>query len=149
MMRNKETQKGITLIEILLVIAITAIIGATTIPVASGFLVRTYLKDKTNEIAVSLKIAQINSMSGKGGSVWGVKTDSSFIYLFKGSSFSAREVAFDQKYRIPASISITPVEITFNNLTGNPSSTAGITISSNAGDTKTVILNQVGMVEVN
>lgn len=143
------TQKGVTLVEIILVIAIIAVVGATTVPVASGFLVRTYLKDKANEISISLKIAQNNSIAGKGDATWGVKIDPSNITLFSGSSYASRNVGFDQVYRIPQSITITPTEVTFNKLTGNPSSASTIVLTSNAGDTKTIVLNEVGMVEVN
>lgn len=142
-------QRGVSLIEIILVIAIIALIGATTIPAGSAFLIRNHLRNKANELATSLRIAQINTLVGKEDSQWGVHISSSQIIMFKGATYSAPGTSFDQDYDIPASISITQTEVVFDKLTGNPNSTATITVSSNAGDSNTVTVNEVGAVNVN
>lgn len=141
-------KSGVSLIELLLVIAIIAVLGATTIPAGSSFLVRNHLRNKTNEVVSSLRTAQINSLSGKENSQWGVHISASQIIMFKGSSYSAPGTSFDQKYNIPTSISITQTEIVFDKLTGNPDTTATITVSSNAGQSNTVTVNEVGAVDV-
>lgn len=146
---NASFHSGFTLIELLLVISIIAIVGATTIPAGSAFLVRNNLKNKTNEVVSSLRIAQLNAISGKEDSQWGVNISSSQITLFKGSTYTIRDSSFDQSYSIPGSISITQVERVFDKLTGNPNSTVTITVSSNAGDSNTVTLNEVGTVDIN
>lgn len=92
--------KGFTLVELLLVIAIVAFVGATSIPVGSAFLVRNQLKNKTNEIVSSMRTAQLESISGKEDSQWGVSIDASEIILFKGSSYIARDSDFDQIFSI-------------------------------------------------
>ncbi len=141
--------RGFTLIELLMVIAIVAILGATVIPVGSAFLVRNHLKNKTNEVAATARIARLNSLSGKEGSKWGLKIAGGEIVLFKGDSYAARDAAFDQRYRLPQSITATATELTFDVLTGNASSTATINISSNLGDANVVTINEVGTVNVN
>ncbi len=134
---------GLTLIELLIVIGIIAIVGATIIPVASGFLVRNYLKNKTNEVVSSLRTAQINSLNGKEDRQWGVVISASSIKMY-----AVGDAAFDQTFSIPSSISITQDTIVFDKLTGNPDATAAITVSSNAGQSNTIIVNEVGTVNV-
>lgn len=143
---NFQFEKGFSLIEMLLVISITAIIGATTIPVASNFLARNHLKNKTNEVISSLRTAQINALSGKEDSQWGVNISTTQITLYKGSSYAGRDSAFDQSFNIPSIISITQAEVVFDKLTGNPDTTATITISSDIGS-NTVTVNEVGTVD--
>ena len=131
-----------------MVVAIIAIVGATTIPVGSRFLVQSNFKNKTNELVASLRTAQINSFSGKGANSWGVKTTSSQIILFKGTSYALRDSAFDQIFSIPSNITFTQTEIVFNKLTGNPSPIASIVINSSIGN-NTISVNEVGAVNVN
>lgn len=143
-----QNNRGVSIIELLLVIAIIAVIGATTIPAGAGFLVRNHLKNKTNEVVSTLRAAQINTLSGKEDSQWGVQISSNQIIMFKGASYSTPGTTFDQEYNIPASISITQTEIVFDKLTGNPDTTATITVSSNVGASNTVTVNEVGVVDV-
>jgi len=135
--------KGVSIIELILVIAIIALVGATTIPAGSAFLVRNQLKNKTNELVSSLRTAQINTFSGKEDRQWGVEVSGSSIKLY-----AVGEPAFDQAFSIPRSISITQETIVFDKLTGNPDVNATFIINSNTGDSNTVSVNQVGTVNV-
>ncbi len=135
--------KGVTLIELLLVIAIIALLGATTIPVGSGFLIRNQFHNKQNELISSLRTAQLNSLSGKGNRQWGVDISASTIKMY-----AVGDANFDQSFNIPGSISITQDTIIFQKLTGNPDATATLTVSSNGGDSKTITVNQLGVVNV-
>ena len=145
---KNDNQKGVTFVELLIVIALIAIIGASTTPVLSNFLARNYLRNKTNELVASLRTAQINTIAGKEGSKWGVNTSSSNIIMFKGNSFAARDTNFDQSFSVPATITITTDEIVFDRLTGDPDAVATLTVTSNAGDSNTVTVNEVGTVNV-
>lgn len=144
-----KTNLGVTFIELIMIVAFVSIIGATAIPIGSGFLVRNHLRNKTSELVSSLRTAQLNSLSGKENSQWGVNIESNSMVLFKGSSFIGRDQSFDELFTIPASITITPVEVVFDKVTGNPNTAATITIQSNANDIRTVAINQVGVVDVN
>lgn len=140
-------KSGISIIEIILVIAIVAIIGAATIPLGAQFLNRNSLKNKTNELVTSLNIAQINAMSGKDDSRWGVTVSGNQIVMFQGDSYSTRNSTFDVTYTIPASVSITSFEVVFSKVTGDPDSAQNITVSSSQGS-KQVQVNQLGVVDV-
>ena len=67
------THKGVTLIELLLVISIFLIVGVTSGSIASNFLVRNNLQNKVNEVVSTLRVAQLNSISSKGVNSLGVK----------------------------------------------------------------------------
>lgn len=137
-----SNSKGVTLIELLVVIAIIAILGATTIPIGSGFLIRNNLANKQNELITSLHNAQLNSISGKENTQWGVEISTSNIKMFAVGNSS-----FDQSFDIPSSISITPATIIFDQLTGNPDAVASLTISSNQ-NSKIISINELGVVNV-
>lgn len=137
------SKKGVTLIELLLVVTITAIIGAATIPVASSFLVRNHLRNKTNELVSSLRTAQINSINGKEDRQWGVDISATEIKMY-----AVGDSSFDQVYSIPSSVTITQDTIIFDKLTGNPDDTLSISVTNNVGDSNTVSVNEVGIVDV-
>ena len=143
--------RGVTLIELLLVVAIMAIILSSAYPLGAGFLARNNFKNKINETVNSLRIAQLNSISGKEAVSWGVNVDSNQITLFSGTSYSSRNPVYDEVYDIPPSVSANPVpiEVVFDRLTGNPNSSATIVISSDSGESASVYINEVGIVDVN
>jgi len=141
---SRAKSRGITLIELLVVIAIIAILGATTIPVGSGFLIRNNFANKQNELISSLRTAQLNSIYGKENRQWGVEISSSTIKMY-----AVGDSSFDQSFNIPSSLSITTDTIVFDLLTGNPDATANLTISSSGGDSRSISVNQLGVVNVN
>jgi prepilin-type N-terminal cleavage/methylation domain-containing protein len=145
----KHIKNGFTIIELLVVIAILLILGGLSSPFYSNFLVSNYLETKTNEVITALRTAQINAVSGKGGTRWGVNISASAITVYKGNSYATRAAAFDQIYTIPATITITNVDVAFTMTTGNPTNTPTITISNNVGKSHTVTVNSVGTVDVN
>jgi prepilin-type N-terminal cleavage/methylation domain-containing protein len=143
-----KKHQGFTLIEVILVIALFAMIGLLAAPVLSKFLTQTYLQSKTQEVESALRTAQINSVSGKANSKWGVNISNSSIKIYKGNSFATRDASADITYDIPGSVTITSTDVNFDKLTGKPNSAATIVISSSVG-TKTVTLNAAGTVDSN
>lgn len=140
--------KGITIIELLLIISIVVIMSASAYPFGASFLARNAVKNKTNEIVTSLRIAQINAISGKNDSSWGVYIDASTITMYMGSSYTSPGTAHDHIYSIPSNVSITPAEINFSTPLGEPSTTASISVSG-SGISNTISINELGIVDVN
>lgn len=145
----RKKQWGVTLVELLLVIAIVTSLSAATVPIASSFLVRNYLHDSSDELMSLLYSARINSISNKNNSSWGVSVVTPQMTLFKGSSFAGRDTAFDQSFDIPGSISVTNDEITFDQHTGNADAATSFSVTSNTGDSKTININEVGNINAN
>lgn len=139
---------GISLVEVIIVVAIVAVIGSSFIGLAINFLSSNNLKNKINEIAASLRTAQSNSMWGKENSQWGVNISVDKITLYKGGSFAQRDTAFDYNFDIPKNVAITQSDIVFTKSTGTTSADVSLTISSQ-GQTKTINVNKAGTVDVN
>lgn len=144
-----KQKSGISLIELLLVVAIVAILGVSSAAIGQKFLVNNYLQNKTNELVSMLRTAQLNAMSGKENSQWGVSVISNQIILFKGSSYASRDLAFDLSFRIPSSISVTNDELVFALINGEPNKVATYTLSTNSGDQQIVSINELGIIDVN
>lgn len=143
-----QQQKGFTLIELILVVAIISLLGLSIIPFSSNLILRNNIQIKINEVYTYMKTAQLNSLLGKGNSRWGVQIDSTNIYLFKGDNFANRDLVFDQKINIPNSISITPVEIVFDKNTGELAQEYVISINSQLKN-RSLSINRLGVINVN
>lgn len=136
-------KSGLTLIELLLVIGLMAIIGATAIPVGSGFLIRTSQRNKTNELVSFLRAAQLNTLTGKQNTQWGVTVSSGEIKLY-----ASGQSAFDQTMSVPSSISITNQTVLFSPLTANPGAPATFVVSDAIGDSNSIVINALGGIDV-
>lgn len=143
--------RGFSLVEIILVIAITGILLAAAYPVGTNFLARSAYNNTINEVTSSLRIAQLNSTAGKEDSVWGVYLTSSDVTLFKGTNYASRDTTYDVVYAVPTTValSVVPAEVIYDQLTGDPNSPLSLTIASSAGETTVVTVNEVGTVDVN
>jgi len=140
---------GFTLFEVIIAITIIVILGsATSIPFASRFINRNNIENKTNEVVSSFRTAQLNSISGKENSPWGIHIDTTKIVMFKGASYVFPGTAFDQKYDVPSTVTITPVDMTFSILSGSPSAVQTVTIQNSLGENHIVRVNEVGSVDV-
>jgi prepilin-type N-terminal cleavage/methylation domain-containing protein len=146
--KNMKNKKGFSLIELLIVIGILAILGAIMAPIGAGLLSRNNLRTKTDEVIISLQAARVNSMSGKEDSPWGVSIGANQIILFKGTSFAARDQAFDEVFGYPSSLTITNSEVVFDLVTGLPSSSTTINLNGPGSLSEVVIVNSNGAVDV-
>ena len=145
MIHNKS---GFTLIELLLVIAILGIVSSSSSPFFSRFLHQNSVSTVAFSLISHLRRAQFNAMMSMRNSSWGVAYQSSKIILFQGNSFSSRNSAFDEVFEIPPSVSVSGLsEIIFQKRTGLPQTTATVIISS-IGTTKTITVNNQGVVEL-
>lgn len=133
--------------EILLSIAVIAIIAGISVPIYQSFHVRNDLDIATVEMAQTLRRAQILSEAVDGDTSWGLKIQSGSLTLFKGVSYAARDTAFDELFDVPTSITSSGVsEIVFTKFSGLPQTTGTITLTSNVNETRTITINAKGMV---
>lgn len=144
-----KMQKGFTLIEIILVIAIISILSVSVFTASSRFLITNHLDNSVNNLISSLRTAQINAMNTKGDGNWGVKIENKTITLFFGESYSSRNSVYDETFKIPASVSVADTEVVFEKVTGDVSSQININLSDNTGSTAQVSINQEGIVNEN
>lgn len=143
-MRN--TNRGFTLVELLLSIAMIGVLSAITAPVWSRIQTKNDLDVATVTLVHSLRRAQALSVASDGDSVWGVETLSGSITVFKGDSYATRDTTYDEVFDLPAAIAVGgPAEITFSKLLGAPSTTGTISLTDGS-DSANIVINSKGMV---
>lgn len=142
----KKISGGFTLIELILVIALISIIGATASPFLSNFILRNNYETTTDKLVSTLRKAQQYSIQGKQNVTWGACLISGVIRLYRGSCASP---TFAEDFDVPSTITISGfTDTTFSRLRGEPNLALVISIISDIG-TKTVRVNAAGMIAGN
>lgn len=140
-------KKGFTLLEVLLSVAIVALLAGLGTPIYQSFQVRNDLDIAANTLAGSLRRAQVLSQSVDGDATWGVSVQNAAITLFRGASYASRNTDFDEAFDMPGSIIPTGVsEITYDTLTGKPQTIGTVTLTSNINETRNITINEKGTI---
>ncbi|MEY4744550.1 MAG: hypothetical protein RL272_495 [Candidatus Parcubacteria bacterium] len=144
-----DRRQGFTLLEVLLTVSIIGILAGASLPIYQRFQVRNDLDVAAMTAVQSLRRAQTYSQAVAGDSPWGVSVQSGAIVLFKGSSYAARDPAFDESFGMPSSVSASgATDVTFSAFTGLPQTTGTLTLTAAAvGEARTVTVNGKGMVD--
>ena len=141
-------QAGFTLLEVLLSVAIIALLTGMSLPVYESFARKNDLDITAQQLASTLRRAQTYARSGHRDSVWSVEVQSAAVTLFQGTSFASRNQAYDEKFTIPSSITTAGLgEVQFAKLNATPNTTGSITLTSSTNSTRTLTINAKGMVE--
>ena len=147
-MLNLRNNKGFTLIELVITIAIISILAGLSIPVYLNFQTRNDLSISAHSLSHIYRRAQKMSQGVVGDETWGVDVASGQITLFKGISYVARDTGFDEPIVIPGNTVVTGLsEVVFDKLTGDPQQTGITTLTSVNGEVETVQINSKGMAE--
>ena len=157
---GQKKQKGFTLLELIVVIAIIVIIVSAGFAIRVGALPDAILSTQTRQVLEGLKLAQIKSISRYKNSEWGVyfldNTGSPDQWIiFKGSTYTSRDTTYDQITTLPSSLSFTSIsfsgtpELKFAQITGTPSTSGSITLTSTENEAQTVTVSARGIVDVN
>jgi len=151
-----SSQKGFTLLELLLVLAIIAIIAAFTFPIYTGFQLSQIHDTRTEEIVQALRQAQSKSMAGQNDSSWGVYFDSSnnkFV-IFQGTSYASRVSDYDYETELESTLSLSNIsingggsEVVFTKIDGSTTDYGSLDLTTDE-DTATISINAAGLVEV-
>ena len=140
-------KKGFTLIELILIVAVMSIVAAMTPTFYSRFLLQNSVANVKDQIAGSLRKAQIQSMTSKNADSWSVNYSSNTITLYKGNNFGVRDPSFDETFAVNPSVSVSGLtDLSFERVTGLPTPTSA-TITINSGNNSdTITVNSQGVV---
>lgn len=138
-----KKNQGLTLIEVLLVVALFAIIAASSTPFYSRFVVQNQLSSASTRIISSLRKAQQYAIDGRGDAVWGVCLDAGVVRMYSGSCASPTT---SDDFELPSVVDVTGLSDVFFSQRGEPNSPTTITISTPIG-TEEITINQAGKIE--
>lgn len=147
-------KKGITGLEIIIVVAVLGIIFAIVVPQFAKVRERAVLKSAVSDILSSLNKAKNQTLSSVDSSEYGVHFESDRVIIFKGTSFSSG-VSGNETINItsPATLSTISIlgggsDIYFNRLNGTPNTTGSVTVSS-TNFSKTITIAATGIFSAN
>lgn len=119
-----------TLIEILLAVALLAMILAISLPLGQEYLNKNELENAKTLITQTIRSAQANAKAGKADAQWGVRINDNAITLFQGNSYATRNTAVDVVISWSDRFDATGVsELVFSKYNALPSTTGTITIT--------------------
>jgi len=158
-----NSKKAFTFMELIVVLGITAIMIATSVPVYGSFQVKLHLLDSSADIVQTLRTARQNAIVGLNNSAHGVFFDinnevDSFI-LYQGESYELRDVAYDQEFVLKRSLSINnssfdlvglDIDINFaKGGLGVPNNIGSLILTHSVIGSKTISVGEYGKVEKN
>jgi prepilin-type N-terminal cleavage/methylation domain-containing protein len=139
--------KGFTIVELLLTVAMIAIITGMAIPLYSISQSKDDLETESSMIAGAVRSARIFSTSGKENSEWGFHVETGKLIIFKGTSYSSRDISFDEELQIGESIVFSGLnDVYFTKLYGIPNTTGSLVLTIPDGSTKNIEINGQGTI---
>ncbi len=141
--------RGFTMVEMLLSIAVIALITAISIPVYQQFQTRNNLDITTSNVVQSLRRAMIFSQADKAGDWWSVRILPDQVVIYKGITFGLRDTSYDESIEIPKGITPSGMNnISFRRVSGVPFTTdlKPIVLTSYSNETRTITINEKGTI---
>ena len=136
---------GFTLIEILLSLALLAILSTLTLAVSGGLFARVQLNLATATLTQTLRRAQFLAQGSISDTSWGVKTNQDSITLFSGDTFTARDHTLDEPTGISSAVSLEDEEIVFQKWSGTTTPRT-LTLTTADNETISLTINSKGIV---
>lgn len=152
--------KGISFIEIIIVISIMVILAIVVLPSLSNFRNQRTLDNTTQDVISILNKARNDTVSSLNSNTYGVHFETNKVTYFAGSIFNASDTSnvvfnLDSNVNIPpgADISINGggSDVVFNRIKGDTTDYGTITIRlvSNSSIKKIVTISQTGSISSN
>ena len=148
-MEEIKNQGGLSLVQILLVVAIFLVIISIAIPSMYQLQTGVRIDSVAAEIGQNLRRAQTKAMTGYQNSDWGIKFNTNSYVIFSGETCDTRNQVEDENFIISNSINMVNDfndEILFSQYTGVPSVIGTIILSNITSEEYEIIINAEGAV---
>jgi type II secretory pathway component PulJ len=148
-MKKNSNTHGFTLIEVLIIVSLTIILGTLTAIFYTRFLSQSNVSNVRDQLISEIRKAQFYSMMSRKSNTsgWGVHNGGSKITLFQGASYAGRNAGLDESISVASSITISGfTDIIYTRVTGLPTpSTATIVLTGPNNLTKQIQINGQGV----
>ena len=150
--------RGFTLVELLIVIVISAIILAAAIPIYGSFTSSSQLSDNTADTVQLVRTARQRAVSRVNNSPHGVLFEINVgaddrVIAYQGVSFATRDSTFDRIIVLASPISLSTTltgdEVNFSMGLGEADNTGTVTLTHDVTGTGDVTINSFGKIEQN
>lgn len=140
--------RGFTLIEILLAVAVLAVIAGSTIGLSWTTVRVTELEQGTEEVVELLRSAHWQAMLGVLDQPHGLYRQGNVFTHYVGSSFASRLPVYDRMLTLPTEITLSgAVEMTFALRTGRLGAPVAMTLSRPGSNPRTISVNIGGIID--
>jgi len=156
--QNLELNKGVTFIELLVIVGILVILTVISVPTLLFFQREADLNNSTEEIINTLRLAQNKTLASEGASQYGAYFDSTTsphqYTLFKGTDFASRDSSSDEIHKLPKVVEFYEInlgggnEVVFDRVTGETGQPGNVSLrlKTDLTKTKTVYIESSGQV---
>lgn len=140
------------MIELILVVALLAVMAGLAIPVVGSFNNRSQMDATTQDVISALRFAEGRAMAVEQGSRFGVYFDTAArkFYVFRGDNFGtnpAENIEYGYSSSLNLAESFSGHEVNFEKLTGETFDAGNIVLTNNVGQTVTISVTAEGKIE--
>lgn len=140
-------RKGFTILEILLVVAIIAIVAGIGIPFYYSFVTRNNLDLAEENVYEAYTRAHVKAQAGDRDTSWGLYVTDGSATVFSGNSFATRNGAYDEQFSFSENIVASGLtEVVFSKLEGEAGSTGQTVLTDTSGNIRTINVNAKGTI---
>lgn len=139
-------QKGFTLLELLLSIALISLLAALSVPVYQSFHTQRTADMEHQQGILLMRRAQSLARASWYDDDWGIKVQTESITLFKGNDFTTRTTSFDEVFPFANLSAESTPEIYFESVSGTPSSTLSVDFTTTNDYQFNISINEEGVI---
>jgi len=151
---DMQAHRGFSLLEVLLVIALTAAMAALSAPFLASSFSKNELAAASDQVVDALAEARSAAMHGRSGGKYGVHFETDRFVYFEGETYSAIDPD-NTEHLLSGLVSVTDISISgggsdihFRSASGSSVETGSVQLTDSAGLTRTVSVNEAGLIDI-